>query len=49
MYTGLKVRFVKPYLGYTQGVIVDQSGYKWLIRLESGLEITLYIDEFYLC
>lgn len=49
MYTGLKVRLVTPYLGYTQGEIVDQCGYKWLIRLESGLEITLYIDEFYLC
>lgn len=49
MQEGIKVRLRQPYLGYSFGELVAQNGYKWLIRLESGLEISLYVDEFYVC
>ena len=49
MEEGIRVKLVQPYLGYSFGEIIDQCGYKWLIRLESGLEISLYVDEFHIC
>lgn len=38
----------KPYRGYSRIRIIEKIGYKWLVKLESGLEIEVYEDEFIL-
>ena len=35
-----------PYKGYKGIEIIESTGYKWLVRLGSGLEIEVYEDEF---
>jgi len=43
---GMRVRLHRPERGYRYAEIVDQHWPKWLLRLSSGYEFTLYPDEF---
>ncbi len=36
----------EPYKGYRRIELVEQYGYRWLARTNSGLEINVYEDEF---
>ncbi len=38
----------RPYLGYRRIELVQKYGFRWLARIESGLEIEVYEDEFVL-
>jgi hypothetical protein len=37
-----------PYKGYRHITILQQDGYRWLAKLESGLQLSFYEDEFVL-
>jgi len=43
---GMRVRLHTPMRGYWYAELVDQHWPKWLLRLSSGYEFTLYADEF---
>lgn len=36
----------EPYLGYSRVQLIEQTDYKWLVRLPSGYEMQIYSDEF---
>lgn len=47
MEAGQTATLIVPYKGYRNIELVEQIGYKWLVRISgSGLEIEVYEDEF---
>ena len=43
---GMRVRLHNPERGYWYAEIVEDCWPRWLLRLSSGYEFTLYADEF---
>ena len=43
---GDSVYLLQPYKGYSSGTLVNFCFPRWTVRLESGLELQLYENEF---
>jgi hypothetical protein len=43
---GSKVKLINPYNGYRHGEIQEILDYTFLIKLDNGLTLTCYEDEF---
>ena len=43
---GMTATLVHPYKGWDRITLIVLIHYKWLVRLETGLELMVYEDEF---
>lgn len=44
--SGMRVRLHRPERGYHYAELVEEYWPRWVLRLSSGYEFTLYADEF---